>query len=89
MRHPVRGETSRRWLAWRPASVLLAAVGSKNDCRIEGAPVTTPHRSTGLDNGKVTFLMGWRPPYELPEMIEAAWAYQRAAYGPRKVWYPG
>ncbi len=51
--------------------------------------VDTPFHSTWLDNTKAKFLLGWRPAYDLPRMIDAAWDYQRAADDPRKVWYPG
>ncbi len=56
---------------------------------VQGIPITTPYRSTWLDNAKAKFLLGWRPRYDLKQMIEAAWGYQRAANDPRKVWYPG
>ena len=56
---------------------------------LEGVPVKTPYRSTWLDNTKAKFLLGWRPRYDLPKLVEAAWRYQRAANDPRKVWYPG
>jgi nucleoside-diphosphate-sugar epimerase len=51
--------------------------------------VPTPYHSTWLDNTKAKFLLGWRPYYNLERMVEAAWAYQRAADDPRIVWYPG
>ena|SRR6185312_2187363 len=56
---------------------------------LEGVPIKTPYRSTWLDNAKAKFLLGWRPRYDLPAMVEAAWTYERAASDPRKVWYPG
>ncbi|NJN96730.1 MAG: NAD(P)-dependent oxidoreductase [Anaerolineales bacterium] len=49
----------------------------------------TPYHSTWLDNTKAKFLLGWRPVYDLPKMVEAAWNYQRAAEDPRIIWYPG
>ena len=52
-------------------------------------PVPTPYRSTWLDNAKAKFLLGWRPRYDLKQMVDAAWGYQRAPGDPRKVWYPG
>ena len=54
-----------------------------------GIPIQTPYRSTWLDNTKAKFLLGWRPRYDLEQMVESAWGYQRAANDPRKVWYPG
>ncbi len=60
--------------------------------RTRGLPsvdITTPFRSTWLDNSKAKFRLGWRPQYDLPRLIESAWTYQRPANEPRKVWYPG
>ncbi|MCG2784030.1 MAG: NAD(P)-dependent oxidoreductase [Anaerolineae bacterium] len=51
--------------------------------------IKTPYHSTWLDNTKAKFLLGWRPEYDLPRMIDAAFDYVRAADDPRKVWYPG
>jgi nucleoside-diphosphate-sugar epimerase len=51
--------------------------------------ISTPYYSTWLDNAKAKFLLGWQPKYDLPKMIESAWAYQRAPEDPRLVWYPG
>jgi nucleoside-diphosphate-sugar epimerase len=51
--------------------------------------VKTPYHSTWLDNIKAKFLLGWRPEYDLPRMIDAAFDYVRSDDDPRKVWYPG
>lgn len=51
--------------------------------------VQTGFYSTWLDNTKAKFLLDWRPLIDLPEMIELAWNYQRAAEDPRMIWYPG
>ena len=51
--------------------------------------IRTEFFSTWLDNSKAKFLLGWRPIYDLEAMIDAAWAYQRAADDPRVIWYPG
>jgi nucleoside-diphosphate-sugar epimerase len=51
--------------------------------------IRTEFFSTWLDNSKAKFLLGWRPAYNLPRMIEGAWAYQRSANDPRIIWYPG
>jgi UDP-glucose 4-epimerase len=56
---------------------------------VQAIPISTPYRSTWLDNTKAKFLLGWRPRYDLEQMVESAWGYQRAANDPRKVWYPG
>jgi len=47
------------------------------------------NRSIWLDNTKTKFLLGWRPQYDLAQLIDAAFDYQRAADDPRIVWYPG
>ena len=51
--------------------------------------VKTEYHSTWLDNTKAKFLLGWRPRYDLPRLIDEAWIYDRADNDPRKVWYPG
>jgi nucleoside-diphosphate-sugar epimerase len=56
---------------------------------LPSVPISTPYHSTWLDNAKAKFLLGWRPRYDLKKMVDAAWAYQRGADDPRKVWYPG
>ena len=60
--------------------------------RTRGLPsieIKTPYRSTWLDNTKAKFLLGWRPQFDLPRLIDEAWAVQRSESDPRKVWYPG
>lgn len=56
---------------------------------LPSVPVKTPYHSTWLDNAKAKFLLGWRPEYDLPKLIDSAWTYNRAEDNPRKVWYPG
>lgn len=51
--------------------------------------IRTPYHSTWLDNTKAKFVLNWRPHYDLARLIDAAWAYPRAADDPRIVWYPG
>jgi UDP-glucose 4-epimerase len=51
--------------------------------------IQTPYHSTWLDNTKAKFLLGWRPEYDLRNMIDTAWDYVRAPNDPRVVWYPG
>jgi UDP-glucose 4-epimerase len=51
--------------------------------------IRTPFHSTWLDNTKAKFLLGWRPHYDLPEIIDSAFDYVRAENDPRKIWYPG
>ena len=51
--------------------------------------IKTPYFSTWLDNTKAKFLLGWRPRFDLPRLIDEAWSYQRSRNDPRRVWYPG
>jgi nucleoside-diphosphate-sugar epimerase len=51
--------------------------------------IPSAYHSNWMDNSKAKFELGWRPRYDLERLIEAAWAYQRDASNPRKVWYPG
>jgi nucleoside-diphosphate-sugar epimerase len=51
--------------------------------------IKTSFHSTWLDNTKAKFLLGWRPRFDLPRLIEDAWTYRRTSDEPRKVWYPG
>src|SRR5450631_2627253 len=45
--------------------------------------VRTPYWSTWLDNNKAKFLLGWRPQFDLPKLVEEAWSYQRSEDDPR------
>ena len=49
---------------------------------------TALHR-TWLDNNKAKFLLDWRPEFDLDDLIDGAWDYERADDDPRKIWYPG
>jgi UDP-glucose 4-epimerase len=51
--------------------------------------IKTPYWSTWLDNSKAKFLLGWRPRFDLKQLVEEAWSYQRSDWDTRKVWYPG
>lgn len=56
---------------------------------IHTVPIQTDFVSNWLDNTKARFLVGWRPGYDLERMVNEAWAYERAADDPRRIWYPG
>ena len=56
---------------------------------LPSADISTPYRSTWLDNDKAKFLLGWRPHYDTPRLIEAAWTYRRSPDDSRQIWYPG
>ncbi len=51
--------------------------------------VPTEFHSTWLDNTKAKFLLGWRAKYDMARLADEAFAFQRAADNPRKIWYPG
>src|SRR5215472_8317330 len=56
---------------------------------LSSVDISTPYRSTWLDNTKAKFLLGWRPKFDLKRLIEEAWTYQRNAGDRRHTWYPG
>jgi len=68
-------------------AAAAAYLGEKRRC--EAVSVQTDAHSTWLDNTRAKHLLGWRPSYDLERLIDAAWAYQRPAEEPRKVYYPG
>jgi len=51
--------------------------------------INTPFHSNWLDNAKARHELAWNPNFDLQELIEAAFSYQRAANDARKVWYVG
>ncbi len=51
--------------------------------------VQTEFYSTWLDNTKAKFVLGWRPKYDMMQMVDEAFGYQRSDDDPRKIWYPG
>ena len=59
---------------------------SKN---LPSVDIVTEFESTWLDNAKAKFLLGWRPRYNLVDLIKSSWEYEREPDDPRKVWYPG
>lgn len=56
---------------------------------VDAIEIPSSYHSTSMDNSKVKFALGWQPEYDMERLVESAWAYQRAADDPRKVWYPG
>src|SRR5690606_26109356 len=51
--------------------------------------IETPFHSNVLDNAKARHALGWAPRHGTAELIDAAFAYERASDDPRKVWYAG
>ena len=56
---------------------------------LESARIETPFHSNWLDNSKARQALNWEPKYDAIGLVDAAFAYQRAADDPRKVWYVG
>jgi UDP-glucose 4-epimerase len=60
--------------------------------KTQGLPsvdIKTPYKTTWLDNSKAKFLLSWRPQYDMKRIVDEAWAFERPADDPRKIWYPG
>ncbi len=60
--------------------------------RTRGLPavrIATPHFSNWLSNAKARLRLGWHPLVEWKALVDRAWAYERAADEPRRVFYPG
>lgn len=51
--------------------------------------IETSFHSNILDNAKARHALGWAPKHGTAELIDAAFAYERASDDPRKVWYAG
>jgi UDP-glucose 4-epimerase len=47
--------------------------------------IPSSYHSNWMDNNRAKFNLNWRPLYDLPRLIDAAWTYRRAAGDPRKV----
>ena len=73
----------------RPVDYREVADYLKATQGFDSVDVKTEFHSTWLDNNKARLRLGWQPKYDLPKLIDASWAYQRAADDPRKIWYPG
>ena len=56
---------------------------------LAGVRIETPFHSNWLDNSKARQMLDWEPKYDAIRLVDAAFAYQRAADDPRKVWYVG
>ena len=56
---------------------------------LASVPIESTLHSNWLDNRKARLLLGWKPSYDMPRLIEDAWAYQRSPGDSRRIWYPG
>jgi UDP-glucose 4-epimerase len=52
-------------------------------------PIRGPYVSNWMDNSRAKAELGWRPSYDLANLIDSALEYQRPPNEPRRVWYPG
>jgi nucleoside-diphosphate-sugar epimerase len=72
-----------------PVDYGAVAAYLKKTRGLDSIDIASNFHSNWLDNSRAKFVLGWRPRYDLPRLIDAAWAYRRDADDPRKVWYPG
>ena len=56
---------------------------------LKAVRIETPFHSNFLDNAKARHVLDWAPRFDTRELIDAAFAYQRAENDVRKVWYVG
>ena len=88
--HPGRAPPDLQHLHGRAGRLRRAGRLPARDPRPPGDPDSPPPTiRPGSTTRKAKFLLGWRPRYDLKQMVDAAWGYQRAPDDPRKVWYPG
>jgi nucleoside-diphosphate-sugar epimerase len=73
----------------RPLDYGEAAAHLSRTRGFKRAEIRTDFHSNWLDNSKARHLLGWEPEYDFIKLIEEAFAYQRQADEPRKVWYVG
>jgi nucleoside-diphosphate-sugar epimerase len=72
-----------------PVDYAEVAAHLKKTQNLNSIDIASGYHSTWLDNSKAKLELGWRPAYDLPKLINAAWSYQRDKNNPRKIWYPG
>ena len=73
----------------RPLDYSIVADHLARTRNLASVNIPSPFHSNWLDNSKARHLLGWEPEYDAIRLVEAAYAYQRAADDPRKVWYVG
>ncbi len=72
-----------------PVDYGAVAAYLKSTRNLNAIDIPSAYHSTWLDNTKAKYDLGWRPTYDLPNLIDSAWNYWRETTDPRKVWYPG
>lgn len=73
----------------RPIDYGEVAAYLKQSKNLDSVDIESDFHSNWMDNSKAKHLLGWQPRYDMALIIDEAWAYQRPANEPRKVWYPG
>lgn len=73
----------------RPLDYGTVAVHLGGSRGLDSVRIETPFHSNWLDNSKARHALNWEPNYDAIGLVDAAFAYQRAADDPRKVWYVG
>jgi UDP-glucose 4-epimerase len=73
----------------RPLDYGLVAAHLARSRGLQSVRIDTPFHSNWLDNSKARHALHWEPAYDAIGLVDAAYAYQRAADDPRKVWYVG
>lgn len=73
----------------RPVDYGLMAERLATTHGLDAVRIASPFHSNWLGNTKAKQLLDWRPAYDLDRLVDEAFAYQRAADDPRKVWYVG
>ena len=84
---PPAGSTTSPWTS--PSTTARSPTTSHATRGLPAIDIPSRFHSTWLDNTRARLELGWRPAYDLPRLVEAAWSYRRAPDDPRKVWYPG
>lgn len=72
-----------------PVDYGLVAAHLRATRGLPSIDIPSAYHSNWLDNTRAKFELGWRPVYDTVRLIDAAYAYRRAADDPRRVWYPG
>lgn len=72
-----------------PVDYGVAAAHLEKTRGMKAVRIESPFHSNFLDNAKARHMLGWAPKYGTTDLIDAAFAYERAPDDPRKVWYVG
>ena len=87
--HPAAGQELFHVCMNEPVNYRVVAEHLAQTRGLDSVDVLTEYSSTWLDNSKAKFLLRWKPEYDTKRLIDEAWAWERSADDPRRVWYPG